>query len=367
MALMRWAILALTFFLIQATAASATKVVTVSQLEAMLTEAHAQHQSDLEITQQLSSVELSERLIDLNLTRLEALLEPGSQAATALELLADQSIFFEPSAAELTDTSMPDTKGLEQIVKATANYVNQYLSASPNLLATRTTVSYSGGGYRNKKDEWIAHPGLNKIRSASQEISIRNDRVEVSQKDKKHRNRGKDHNEEMSSWGEFGALFAVVLNDSAHGGRIFWSYWEPSAAGQLAVLGFQVPQAASHYSFDQMHEVSRPAYHGLLWVEPVSGVVSSLLIQLEPFSFFTYDRFATMVRYGPVKIEDKTCICPVRSAAVEKTDALASDAQDGMWLNEVTFTNYHRFGSTAQIVPNSDPATSKMPASKQPH
>ena len=353
MAVMRGAVFAVLLFSIPALAADhpTLRVFTVSELEQTLTEARAGHRSDLEIAQELDSIELSERLTDTEFVRLQALLDPNSQSATALQLVADQSIFFKPSPNELTDTSVPDSKARMQILTATVDYVSKLFSTLPNLLATRTTTSYSNISEGRKKGETIVSADLHKIKTISLETSIRNDEIDVSNKDPRLKHRKED----MNSRGEFGALLAVILSDT-RSGKVFWNYWEPSLTGKLAVFGFEVPKSASHYTFDDAHRIDHPAYHGSLWIEPASGAVDRLFLEVEPDAEMSV-HFGTMVQYGPVKIDDKTFLCPVRSVAIEKAAAFRDDLMRsapsqplGKWLNETTFTNYHRFASTAQII-----------------
>ena len=73
--------------------ANAAKRVTVAQLEETLTRATAAHKKDEDIARQVASMELSERLTDRTLGRLNTQFASGSQPAMALLLLADRSAF----------------------------------------------------------------------------------------------------------------------------------------------------------------------------------------------------------------------------------------------------------------------------------
>jgi hypothetical protein len=369
MAAMHCAGFALLLLSIPAIADSPPRVVTVSQLEQELTEAGTHHLSDLETVEEISSAGLSERLSDQSLTRLQTLVDARSQAATALQLLADQSLFLKLPPAELTDTSVPDSEARQQILKAAVDYVRKLLSTLPNLLATRTTTSYSDGIHSGKNGVIIVGAGLRKIRTSSLEVSIRNDGIDTSNKDPKLKRR----NQGMSSRGEFGSLLAIILSDSTQG-KVYWSHWEPSPTGQLAVFDFEVPKSASHYSFDDSHGVRKPGYHGSLWIDPVSGAISRAFLKLEPDAEISYVRFGTMVQYGPVKIDDQTFNCPVRSVAMEEYPVFSRDAAKvrpnkwlGKWLNETTFINYRRFGSTANIITSPEKTEPAKPAQDGPN
>ena len=369
MAAMHRAGLALLLLSIPAIADSPPRVVTVRQLEQELSDARARHLSDRETVEEISSAGLSERLSDQSLTRLQTLVDARSQAVTALQLLADQSIFLKLPSAELTDTSVPDSEARQRILKATVDYVHKLLSTLPNLLATRTTTSYSDGIHSGKNGVILVGAGLRKVSTSSLEISVRNDGIDASNKDPKLKRR----NQGMSSRGEFGSLLAIILSDSVQG-KVYWSHWEPSPTGQLAVFDFEVPKSASHYSFDDSHGVRKPAYHGSLWIDPVSGAISRAFLKLEPDAEISYVRFGTMVQYGPVKIDDQIFICPVRSVAMEEYPVFRGDAARvrpnqwlGKWLNETTFINYRRFGSTASIITSPGKTEPAKPAQNGPN
>jgi hypothetical protein len=66
-------------------------------------------------------------------------------------------------------------------------------------------------------------------------------------------------------------------------------------------------------------------------------------------------RAATSVQYGPVQIGGNSYICPVHSIAISLTKSHAGGDKSDMEilrLNEVSFSDYHRFGSTSRIVPD---------------
>src|ERR1700730_5847551 len=103
-----WRLMLLVFLASLTSIAGASKRVTVAQLEQALTAAHTAHRPDAEIVRQIDGLELSERLTEVKFNQLAAYLDAGSQAALALQLLADQSVFLDPPASELPSTPTPD-------------------------------------------------------------------------------------------------------------------------------------------------------------------------------------------------------------------------------------------------------------------
>jgi hypothetical protein len=116
--------------------------VTVAQLDQALTAALAAHNPDAEIAGQISSLELTERLTEASLNKLNIRLAQDALAAQALALLADRSVFLDPPVAELPGTAAPDGAARQRMLDAARNYVAQTLPRLPDFLATRTIKRY---------------------------------------------------------------------------------------------------------------------------------------------------------------------------------------------------------------------------------
>jgi VWFA-related protein len=162
------------------TIAGASKRVTVAQLEQAVTAARTAHRPDAEIACQIGGLELSERLTEATLNRLAANLEAGSQAALALQLLADQSGFLGPPASEIPSTAAPDDATQQRMIEAGRSYVAQTLPQLPNLFAILTTNRYDDSPYEVKKGGWPVRSGLHLVSTSSREISIFDERTNHS-------------------------------------------------------------------------------------------------------------------------------------------------------------------------------------------
>jgi hypothetical protein len=67
---------------------------------------------------------------------------------------------------------------------------------------------------------------------------------------------------------------------------------------------------------------------------------------------------AVAVQYDKVLIGESSYFCPIRSVAVMRGLHFLGNLQQNtsvLSINEVTFTNYHRFGSTARVLPATPP------------
>ena len=372
---MRHAILLL-LLLAMAFPAWAAKGVTVAQLEQTLTTISAAHRPDAEIARQIAGIKLSERITEATLARLKAHLDADSQAALALQLLADQSAFLDPPASELPPTSVPDDATQQRMLEAARNYVAQMLPRLPNLLATRSTLRYDDSPQGLKKGGWPVRLGLHLVDTSSREISVRDERDSLPSAVWQQQSG-------LVSKGEFGSTLGMILADTAKG-KVTWSHWEQIAGDPAAVFQYLVPRSASNYdvtgyqqptaeyanltgrqgvagigpqlsnhSSDITPTVTKPGYHGSLWLDPATGTILRITIEADAKGGAPFQRASILVEYGPVQIGDSKFICPVRSVALYEAtappQANLSDAP-GEWLNIVLFTGYHRFGSTVKIL-----------------
>ena len=220
--------------------AGASKRVTVAQLEQALTAAHTAHRPDAEIARQIGGLELSERLTEATLNRLAAYLDAGSQAALALQLLADQSVFLDPPASEIPSTAAPDDAAQQRMIEAARSYVAQTVPQLPNLFAILTTNRYDDSPYEVKKGGWPVRSGLHLVSTSSREISTFDERTNQST------NASSANWQEQSglvSGGEFGSTLSMILSDTVNG-KVDWSHWEQtrnSGRSQSSTIQFQAP------------------------------------------------------------------------------------------------------------------------------
>ena len=383
---MRWWML-LVFLASFVPYAGAAKRVTVAQLEQALTAAQSAHKADAEIARQIGGFELSERLTEASLGRLTTHLDAGSQAALALQLLADQSAFLDPPASELPSTAAPDDAAQQRMIDAARTHLAKTVLQLPNLFAVRTTNRYDDGPQETKKGGWPVRGVVHLVNTSSREISVFEERTNESTTAASL----KQEQSGLISGGEFGSTLSMILTDTVKG-KVNWSHWEQGAAAPVAVFHYSVPSSASH--FEVINSVprqsslegtsmpgvgsrqgsgitlksnggsntatflTRPGYHGSLWVDPVTGTILRATMEADTKGSSQFKRAAILVQYGPVQIGESEFICPVRSLALSMAvDGANLDPLTRMpgnaptqWLNESQFTGYHRFGTTTRIV-----------------
>lgn len=343
--------------------------VTVAQLREFLKAPNTRKLPDARIADRLSSVELNEQVSMSALDRMLAGLRIGPETAEQLRLLATQSVFADPPATEQPNLPTPEAAAQQQMLRSAMDYVRTTLHHLPDFLARRVTTSYDSQPLPQDKEK----PRLHWVRRYEREITYRNgNELGASSANNPHATTGPTLG--FSTWGEFGPILDIILGDSFQG-NVIWKRWERSEEGaQIAVFHYAVPQSASHYLIDfccykpsensgwiQFRE--KPAYRGELYIDPQTGSIKRITLQadLKPDDPISENGIA--VQYGPVQIAGKTYICPVSSVAIAVIDPMPMQSADReplvRYMNDVSFSNYHKFGSTAQMV--SSPQTRIQP------
>jgi hypothetical protein len=359
---------------------AATHSFTVEQLKQKLTAQQTAGNNDGSCAQQLNSLKLTEQLTQPTLDRITAEFKPGPKTALSLKMLADFSAFLEPPAGELLDKAPPEIAVQQAMLKSAINFVGVTLHQMPDFLATRLTDSYDDIPESVTHSGWAPQTDLHLAASFSNHITYRNGQEVLDLQPGSPGAKLKNDPSPVGlvSFGEFGPALGTTLTDASKG-ALKWSHWEQSAAGPVAVFHYEVPPAASHYwvnyccvrgsqdtaaavaygidaqaaSLESDSYHGTPGYHGNLYLEPATGAVLRVTIESELKRSDPIMRAAVSVQYGPVEIDGKSYICPVRSLAISLVKSHArGDMSDReiQRINEVSFSSYHRFGSTSRII-----------------
>lgn len=326
---------------------------------------------------QIDRISLSERLTAATLKEILSQHAFGQQTQHALELLADRSALLDPPADELPSPPAPSLDQQKQMMDATSAFVFQALTHLPNFFATRTSAQFYGIPPELNQTGMPAAAGMHPRGSASHEITYREGK-EVIDPMKSPRPSPTLPLAGLETYGEFGPEPAVVLTDSAFG-KVAFHHWENLPTGLAAVFRYSVPESESHYAVNYACNGSnafhvQPAYHGTLAIDPATGAILRLTIQADSKPGDPISHVASVIEYGPVVIGEKTYICPLRSLAfsVEERNectmvALNRGVVRHMRLNRITFSNYHRLGSTSRIIlDSSKPEPPKAEQAPQP-
>ena len=352
-----------------AASASAQTTVTVRQFEDFLLSRNAQRASDAALAAQLASIRLSQQLTDTALANLVSRLRLGPQSEEQIQLVAAASIFQPPPPAETPSLSPPGASEQNRILQAAREYANTSAQRLPDFLAIRSTRSFDNAPRRSDKKHHMEF-SMHFVGARRRQVTVRaGQEVPVSQPGSATAD--SDHAAGMTTWGEFGPLLTTVLGDIS-AGSIAWSRWQNGALGvPLAVFHYSVPQSGSHDliglddDIQVLHDArashsawfrDHPAYHGDLYIDPETGAVLRITLdaELAPDAPVLASRLA--VEYAPVEIGGKSWVCPVRGIAVSLVHNPEMEDLEGgspeRFVNIVSFTDYHKFGSTSTILAN---------------
>lgn len=338
------------------------KQVSVAELGQFLTTTY--RQSDGNITKELVSMALTERVSDAQLVQWQSAV-PGRHSREELAILADSSAFLDPPATDVLADPPPDQQAQGAILSSAIGYVAQTLTKLPDFSATRTTVHFEDtpahtvqvftpGSMTNWSEHDIAYVPLHQSRQSSVQFRYLNG-VEMRGSAKMDRSVVSQPESVLATSGEFGPTLSVVLEDAMHG-TIEWAYWQQSPIGKLAVFHYSVTEGHSSYALELEHGVLReklfPAYHGEIAIDPATGAILHISVVASFLHSQDIVQSAIAVNYGSVALGGKDRICPLKGVALLRTLVQTSSGSvQQSQVNETTFTGYHALGGDATTLP----------------
>ena len=337
--------------------------------------AAAQSMPDADLARKFTGVELTERLSGTRLAELTSRL-PGNQSRLALMLIADQSVFLPPPANEMPGDAPPNPTSAQQMLVKVANYVNATVHQLPNLMAMR----FNNGFEDQPREETMGRNGLESVfylplhwvGSVKDQVTYR-DRQEMEDKSVKVEKKGNGVTG-LITMGEFGPVLSMVLADASKSNKLAWTRWEKGSDGTLAVFHYQVPEDKSNYRVkfcclggsqaDGSPRIpvwnERSAYHGDIVFSPVDGSIRLLTLEADAPAGALVSASGIAIEYAATDIGGRSYICPVRSVSMVHAHSAQQNGAMGpnykgpvkTFLNDVTFSNYRRFGSETKILTN---------------
>ncbi len=339
----------------------------VAQLEQKL--AQSGHGSEFQFELELSNSELTERMSSAKLNAWKSRLH-NKKVWQALVALADSSAFLKLPDAEIPALPKPTLAEQQEQLMRIVRYMSDLTPKLPSLVATRTTDRYEEPKLLDGQTWKTARIDRSLHLETSDTVTIRymngEDFIESgSGKDKK----AKKNSIYLETQGTFGGILSLVLSDATNG-KITWGGWESGESGPLAVFRYSVPENLAHFHISTCCYPKdlggglfrrQPAYHGSMAFDPATGAILRLTVQPELSEKLPTTRGDVVIEYAPVKIGDGgTYICPVKSITIMPGRTLHTISEWGerfqfygpfeTLLTDVTFRNYHRFGSTSRLL-----------------
>ena len=374
-----------------------TKRVTVQELEQMLGAVGEEH--DGELAEQLAGLELSERLSSSQLSLWQDRLR-GKKSRAALAAVADESAFLDPPALEIPLDPAPDLDAQRQMLSRTVKYLHEVIPKLPDFFATRTTTQYEQLSPK-EGDTWKTALADQSLREAVTEKAILRYRNGHEEQDLEKKTGSRSaKKKELNFIGVFGPILGSVLIDATSGeSRLIWGGWAQGEGGREAVFRYVVRSDNPRYIVVHCCLVGGKVfrmsanYLGELAIDPGTGAILRLTMESEPGwirepnlqPVLPVKGAAMMVEYGPLEIGGKRYVCPRRSVVFMRARNIRTLTFLGQTfdiytpyetvLNDIVYTNYHKFGSEARMLPGfgvvpdatPSPANGQAPAKPPPN
>lgn len=311
--------------------------VTVAQLARIVDRLHNDPYAGA--AQQLQSLRLTERLGSSQLKHLASKLHDKS-ARAALQVLAVISEFQDPPRAEIPVDPPPSAGDQRQILEQVTSYLDHAIPRLPDFSADRTAVEYAETPSYIGGISFVQLAPLQALRRTKAMVRYREGEeiVEV---------RGRERNKQpgmIVSYGTFGPILRTVRDALTVSGAVTWLHWEQGPTGKLAVFGYRVPAARSHYlvlgcclpqgngadTYETM-----PGYHGDVAVDSATGTIYRIDLIVDFHDYVPEDAVKMMVSYGPVTLSGTTYVVPKQSISMGRARTVEISAEWGPSVNPV--------------------------------
>lgn len=335
--------------------------VNVEQLEQLLLAARGE--PDARVAKQISDLELTERLSSTELSSWKSRLH-GKKARQALVALADRSAFLDPPQAEIVGKAPPDPVRQQLITSLAIDYLDRTIPSLPNLFATRTMILYQETPRYDEQGTHTDYQPLHVVASSKSKVFYRNGQEVVDSSTEK-RIEQKTEEGDLITYGTFGPLLRAVKDAIASG--LTWVRWERGIGGVVAVFRYEVPAELSHYQVgaccvpygNGTGAFEEPGYHGQIEVDPTSGAILRMELIADMKSTTPLARSDIVIEYGAVEIGRKMYTCPTRSLSISRgrsvisltewNDSFKTYGPYATMLNDVDFSRYHIFRTESHI------------------
>ncbi len=226
------------------------------------------------------------------------------------------------------------------MLSLSVDYIGKTIRQLPNLFATRATTSYQESLWEHWTPEsgLLRYQPLHPVGRLQRGCALSRWRGGGAFRAPKRAKRPPG----LETSGEFG-LLGTVLEDAVQS-NLYWSHWEQGAAGPVAVYRYAVPPEKSHYevgsSWVRDAKGNRviiqhfSGYRGEIAVDPSTGTILRLVLIADTKQTDPLIKADILVEYGPMMLDGKTYVCPVRSVALSVAAETQSSHRKGNLLHD---------------------------------
>lgn len=385
-----WALL----LVVASTPAFGAKKVSVSQLEDLLRSLQQEKKADVDVSNALKQVELTEQLTR---ARMNSILHdvPGLLSTEQVYVLEVRSADLAPPESDLPSTPTPDAAEQQAILTKAAAYIKGPYAQLPSLRTTRTTVRFqdnveaiaASSGITGSATEVVTTSGfanaasfIHYINSTEEQVILQHGAEQAPQQATK------------IPWGankmiallEPDPSLVAVHKDAQGVGKIEWLRWELVNGKPAAVYTFSVPEKKSHLALNvccfpsinqtgkaifytaltaptlgggasgggvtgnfqtstEWHNFKATApYQGKFFIDPATGIVVRMIVEAELNPSDVVHQVDTRIDYAPLKVGDKLLVVPVKRFINTEVVPNGDSGAGGYKIRRTLFTSEYK-------------------------
>ena len=249
----------------------------------------------------------------------------------------DAPTAIDPPGLEAVEqtTDRPTQEELDRILEDARKNALDYRDRLPNLICQQTTQRLSDP---NEKGDWRLENTIVEVLSY---VNHEETRTLIGVKSAGDMPEMRIN---MSSSGEFGESLAGIFRLESKA-RFTWKETGTLRGEPAEVFEYRVEQANSDFSLANPEAMVMVGYHGRVYIDRATHEVKNFtMFTDEQPKRFTVRKAAIRVDYDYVAINNHDYLLPVSAQVVTKVSG------DLLKRNDLTFSNFRRFGSNARIL-----------------
>ncbi len=342
---------------------------TVKELRGVMAQMQSDHRTDEVVANRLKEVQLSEPLTSEVMNSFVDY-QPGPLTLVQLRVLGLETAMMAPPAEELPKAAAPDAAAQGAMLSKMVTYVTRQYAQVPRLTVEKKTARYQNGSQ-------TFHAG------SGQKSQLSNANSDVLPPDPYFRYLGEKSADVLVQGGfelpgpkvspeKFAQQNAqpapdgmvpnlgMVLGDAARG-KMAWERWQTIDGKQVAVFAYEAPRKISHYdvsyccfpvmesqggstagigawgvstNYEEFH--TKPGYHGELFLDPATGIVVRLILEVD---FKPGDEVVnenTRIDYAPTTVGTASVVLP--AVEIRETTLIPSGESFQAVLKQTTLT-----------------------------
>jgi hypothetical protein len=322
----------------------AQSTLTTDEVEAFVRSSIRLRHADQDVAAYLQAVRLRDRLDETLIGELKAIgAGPGTLDALRALRRASQTLPPAPESAPsrlVSAIPTPSEADCRRAVEEARRYAASYTKELPNFICTQITrrsIDATGVGIWKSLD----------VLTANLSYFGQKEQYKLVEINGKPADKAFDKVGGSTSKGEFGSMMRLAF-DEDNMAEFRWERWATLRGRRTHVFSYHVGREHSKWrvvskGFMDSKNAFFPAYHGLVYVDRDSGVVTRLTFEAEdlpPKSAIT--ALSSMLDYSLVRVGEQEYVLPLRSEMQLKHGKTAS-------RNEVEFRSYRKFSAESAI------------------